>query len=110
MWQQFRRRRVVRVVVTYAASSFALVQAALLLLPHFALPDWSIRAVWGVVVMGFPVTVVLSWTYDLTPRGIVRTPDELGPAPTEPPEERRLWLLLTILAIAVGFVARAIRS
>jgi len=110
MWQQFRRRRVIRVVVTYAACSFAVVQAALLFLPRFALPDWSIRAVWGVIVMGFPVTVVLSWTYDLTSRGIVRTPDELGPGPAPPPTGRKVWLVLSIGAMVVALLLRAFRS
>lgn len=109
MWQQFRRRRVIRVVVTYAACSFAVVQAALLVLPQLALPDWALRVVWGTIVMGFPVTVVLAWTYDLTPGGIVRTPDELGPEPTDPPPESRVWLVLSLVAVGAGLFLRAMR-
>jgi adenylate cyclase len=110
MWQQFRRRRVIRVLIAYAACSFAAVQAALFLLPGTTLPEWSLRAVWGVVVMGFPFAVVLAWTYDITAGRIVRTPDELGPEPANSPADRKGWIVVTLVALAAGLLLRSLRS
>jgi hypothetical protein len=109
MWQRFRRRRVIRVVVAYAACSFAAVQGARLVLPYFTLPAWSTRAVWGAIVLGFPLTVVLAWTYDITPAGIVRTPDELGAESPEPTGGTTGWVTVTLVASAIGIIFRLLR-
>jgi hypothetical protein len=68
--------------------------------------------VMGVVVLGFPFAVVLAWTYDLTPEGIVRTPDEIAPDPSEAPDYRGcrfLRLLLCAYGVLVGLVFRSLR-
>jgi hypothetical protein len=110
MWQQLRRRRVTRVVAAYAAFSFAFVEAALFIVPYLVLPPWSIRVAWGLVVIGFPLAVVLAWTYDLTPVGIVRTPEDLGPEAPQPPVRRPVWLVLSTLALVGGLMLHFLRS
>jgi len=110
MWQQFRRRRVIRVVIAYVAFAFAGLEASEFFVPYFVLPEWSIRAVLGAAVLGFPVTVALAWTYDITPDGIVRTPDELGPETPQAPVRRPVWLVLSLLALVAGSILHLIRT
>jgi hypothetical protein len=110
MWQQLRRRRVIRVILAYLAYSFAAVEAALFIVPYLVLPSWSIRALWGAVVIAFPVAVVLAWTYDLTEGGIVRTPDDLGPETPEPPVKRPVWLVLSVVALGLGLILHLLRT
>ena len=102
VWQELRRRRVTRVTVTYLAVAFAVYEGARLLLPMpGALPNWTQRAVLGVLVLGFPLALVLAWTYDITRDGIVRTPvepHEGGGAP-----RRTRWVALAALGLGVLF-------
>jgi TolB-like protein/Tfp pilus assembly protein PilF len=67
------RRRVARVAVVYAAVAFALLEAADIVIPALGLADWTIRWVIALALLGFPLTLLLAWVYDLTPRGVVRT-------------------------------------
>ena len=109
MWQQFRRRRIIRVVIAYLAVAFAGLETSRFFVSYLQLPEWSSRAVLGAAVLGFPVTVALAWTYDITPDGIVRTPDELGPETAEPPVKRPVWLWLTVGALVAGLILHLIR-
>ena len=58
--------------------------------------------------MGFPAAMVLGWDYDITPRGIVRTPDD---PPDEPPPEPplRRWAALVLASTLVGMVFSMLR-
>ena len=82
-WSELRRRHVVRVGVTYGVVGFAAVQAADVLFPRMALPEWTVALVVGLAVVGFPVAVGLAWAFDLTPAGVKRT--EPLPPPAPPP-------------------------
>jgi hypothetical protein len=100
-------------VVTYLAVSFALLEAVWLLAPRLGLVEAATRLVTGIVVLGFPFAVVLAWTYDLTPQGIVRTPDDPPPDLSDPPKpllRRTGWVLLCAVLVAVGFVLRTLRG
>ncbi len=57
----------------YAAVAFAFLEASDIVIPALGLPGWTIRWVIGLAFLGFPVTLVLAWIYDLTPHGVIRT-------------------------------------
>jgi len=104
---EVEQRRVGKVVVTYLALAFAVVEGLVTYLPA-GTPDLVRRVVLGILVLGFPVTVVLSWIYDITPTGVVRTPDDLSTAP--PPPKSRTWLLLTVVGVVVGVAIHVSRG
>jgi TolB-like protein len=81
---EFRRRHVIRVAALYAAVAWLLIQAATTILPRLALPDWTITLVIVLTLFGFPIALVLAWSYDLTPDGVQRT-DATTAAPPDPP-------------------------
>jgi hypothetical protein len=111
MWQQFRRRRVIRTVVLYLAFVVLATELYLFAAQFVAFPPWGFRAVVGVAVLGFPFTVVLAWTYDVTPTGIVRTPDELGAEPPPPPPAtKRGWVIASVAALLVALALRLLRA
>lgn len=78
------RRRVFRTAVAYAAAAFVVAQVADLILPALSVPDWAFRLVLALLVLGFPIAVVLAWSFDLTADGVVRTGE---PANNEDPSE-----------------------
>lgn len=104
LWEELERRRVFRVAVAYVAAAFAVVQAADLWLPGSSAPDWALRFVLGVAVLGFPAAIVLAWTYDVTPEGIERTDEDATDDPGYDAGPARLWAVFVILASGVGIV------
>ncbi len=72
---ELKRRKVYRVAVTYAVLAWLLIQIATQTLPFFEIPAWTVRLIIVALVLGFPVALLLSWAFDLTPTGIKRTGD-----------------------------------
>lgn len=72
---ELKRRKVYRVAATYAVVSWLLVQAASIFLPAFDAPPCMMRTVVVFLALGFIVSAVLSWVFDITPQGIKRTAD-----------------------------------
>jgi TolB-like protein/Flp pilus assembly protein TadD len=68
-----KRRRVFRVMAVYGAVSFAVIEAADVILPRMSLPDWTVTLVVWLLVLGFPLTIVLAWAFERTPTGLRRT-------------------------------------
>jgi hypothetical protein len=73
LWSELKRRNVVRVGLAYGAAGWAVVQGATVLFPMFGAPDWVPKAVTLLVFLGFPLALVLSWAFELTPQGVQRT-------------------------------------
>jgi len=76
---ELKRRRVYGVAIAYAVSGWALAQGIAQIFPVFDIANWVVRFIVLLIVLGFPVALVLSWFFDLTRYGIVRTLD-VGPA------------------------------
>ena len=70
---ELKRRKVVRVAVVYAATAFAVLQAADIMLPQMGVPEWALSLIVAFIVLGFPIALVLAWALELTPEGIKRT-------------------------------------
>jgi len=78
-WQELKRRKVFRVVAMYGATAFIIIEAADIIFPRLGLPDWIVTLLIIVLMIGFPVAAVVSWIYDVTPEGILKTkPVNLG--------------------------------
>ena len=74
---ELKGRGVYRVAAFYAAGSWALLQVADIFFPILGFPDWAITTVLAVAALGFPVAIILSWIFEITPQGIVET-DAVG--------------------------------
>lgn len=68
--RELRRREVFRTAGLYVGVIWILIEAASVLLPTFDAPDWVMRAIVIVAIVGFPVMLVLTWIYNLTEHGI----------------------------------------
>jgi TolB-like protein/predicted Zn-dependent protease len=100
---ELKRRKVYRVAVAYAVLSWLLIQIATQVFPFFEIPTWVVRLVIVALVLGFPVALLLSWAFDLTPSGIIRTDDledakapapvALAKSPVLPPPEKSIAVL-----------------
>ena len=72
---ELKRRKVYAVAVGYLVGGWALAQGIAQVLPVFDTPLWVIKLLVILIILGFPVALTLSWFFDLTRYGIVRTPD-----------------------------------
>ncbi len=108
VWQEVRRRRVMKVVTAYLGAAFGVIEAALYLTPGLPPSNLVLRVALGSLVLGFPLAIVLAWTYDLTDDGVVRTPDE-GESGLESGSGRWGWIALAALGIAAGVVLEVLR-
>src|SRR5438309_9102834 len=81
---ELKRRNVYKVAVAYAVVSWLLIQIATQVFPFFEIPNWAVRLVIVLLILGFPVALILSWAFDITPEGIKRTddilPQQAGPS------------------------------
>jgi TolB-like protein len=75
---ELKRRHVWRAVIAYGAVTFVLLQAGEIILPAFGAPEWGLRLLVVVTLLGFPVALALAWIYEITPQGIRRTDDVTG--------------------------------
>ncbi len=67
---ELKRRNVYKVAVAYAVASWLLIQIATQVFPFFEIPNWAVRLVVLLLVLGFPVALILSWAFEITPEGI----------------------------------------
>ena len=72
---ELKRRKVYKVAMAYAVVSWLLIQAASIFLPTFDAPPCMMKAVVVLLALGFVLSAVLSWVFDITPQGIKRTAD-----------------------------------
>ena len=72
-WEEIKRRKVGRVAVAYSIVAWLLVEVVVTVEEPLSLPGWIDTVVIILVLVGFPLALILSWVFDLTSTGIVRT-------------------------------------
>ena len=88
--RELNERRVTRVAIAYLVFAWVVLQIADIVLPAMGLPDWAMTVTLVLLVVFFPVALVLSWIFDITPEGIERTDK---PATNLVPGERSVAVL-----------------
>ncbi len=103
---ELRRRNVYKVAVAYAVVSWLLIQIATQVFPFFEIPNWAVRLVVLLLILGFPVALILSWAFEITPEGIKRE-SEIGPDKSITHHTGRKIVALTIVlgVAAAGLLA-----
>ncbi|PYI79817.1 MAG: hypothetical protein DMF05_08520 [Verrucomicrobia bacterium] len=101
LFDELQRRKVYRVAAAYVIAAGFIIQIASAVFPAWELPNWTLRLVIVLLLIGFPVALILAWAYDMTPQGIQATP-------TAPGGHRRRNIALLIVAgviisVAAGF-------
>jgi TolB-like protein/tetratricopeptide (TPR) repeat protein len=107
LFNELKRRNVVRVGVAYAIVAWLLIQLAGALEPALLLPDWVDRVVTVFLLIGFPVVLIFAWAFELTPEGLKLTrdvdPDEsITPKTGKKLEHTTIALLALLVLFLVG--------
>src|SRR5260370_32399261 len=97
---ELKRRNVYKVAIAYGVVAWLLMQVASLIFPFFEIPNWAVRLVVLLLVIGFPVAVILAWAFELTPEGIKRT--EVADELPKKSVRGRAWIYVVIIAGAIS--------
>ncbi len=98
---ELQRRNVYKVAVAYVVVAWLLIQVATQVFPFFEIPNWAVRLVVLLVILGFPAALVLSWAFEITPEGIKRSEDV---APNEA-IRRRTGRKIVGITVALAVIA-----
>src|SRR5438445_3375109 len=98
-FKELQRRKVYRVAAAYIIAAGFIIQVGSAVFPAWELPNWTLRLVVVLLLVGFPIALILAWAYDVTPQGIRATPTTSAPG-----THRRRNL---IMLIATGVVVSA---
>ena len=99
-FEEVKRRKVYRVAAAYIIAAGGIIQLASATFPAWELPNWSLRLVILLLLVGFPIALIFAWAFDITSQGIRATPD------TPAPRTRRRRNI--IMLIATGVIVSAI--
>ena len=91
---ELKRRNVYKVAVAYIVGGWALAQGIAQVLPVFDVPNWVIRLLVILIIIGFPIALAFSWAFELTPEGLKRTEDV---DPTTPHTIRGAWIYIVLV-------------
>jgi TolB-like protein/Tfp pilus assembly protein PilF len=107
---ELKRRRVYSVAVAYVVVAWLLIQVATQVFPFFDIPNWVVRLIVLLTIVGFPVSLVCSWAFEMTPEGI-KLEGDVDRRITRKTGRKLTALIVVFAAAAAGLmVFRFLRS
>jgi hypothetical protein len=100
-FEEVKRRKVYRVAAAYIIAAGGIIQLASATFPAWELPNWSLRLVILLLLVGFPIALIFAWAFDITSQGIQATPD----TPTPRTRRRRNVIMLIASGVIVSAIA-----
>ena len=100
-FEEVKRRKVYRVAVAYVIAAGGIIQLGSAAFPAWELPNWALRLVIVLLLVGFPIALILAWAFDVTPQGIRATPDVAVPRT----HRRRNVIMLVATGVIVSAIA-----
>jgi TolB-like protein/Tfp pilus assembly protein PilF len=100
-FEELQRRKVYRVAAAYIIAAGFIIQIASAVFPAWELPNWTLRLVVVLLLIGFPIALILAWAYDVTAQGIRATRAVSAPAA----HRRRNLILLVAIGVIVSAAA-----
>src|SRR5437762_2216358 len=102
---ELKRRSVYKVAIAYAVVAWLLMQVASQIFPFFEIPNWAVRLVVLLLVIGFPVAMVLAWAFELTPEGIKRAEDvDLSKSVRRKTGRKLVFFIIAVLLLVIGIL------
>src|ERR1700681_4362169 len=98
---ELKRRNVYKVAIAYIVAGWALSQGIAQVFPVFDIPNWVIRLIVLLIIIGLPIALVLAWMFEITPEGIKRTATaDSMPASAKP--KKYVWLYVVVIGAMVS--------
>ena len=101
-WQELKRRNVVRVITVYAGAAFVILELTDIITEPLKLPSWLLPVVIVLLSIGFIISVILSWIYDIHPEdGMVKTEPAEKVKPAVMPKSSNSWKIASYFSFVV---------
>ena len=109
IFDELKRRNVYKVAVAYIVAGWALAQGIAQVFPVFDIPNWIVRLIVLLIVVGFPFALIFAWAFEITPEGVKRTAEaDAMPRSTRP--MNRTWIYVVVvgatISVALFFLGR----
>jgi TolB-like protein/Flp pilus assembly protein TadD len=102
---ELRRRNVYRAAAAYGVVAWLLIQIATQVFPFFDIPNWAVRFVIVVLLLGFSLAMIAAWIFEWTPEGLKRTSEVPASESIRHGTGRKLdFLIIGVLLIVIGFL------
>jgi TolB-like protein/Tfp pilus assembly protein PilF len=102
---ELKRRNVYKVAIAYAIVAWLLMQIATQVFPFLEIPNWAVRLVIMLIVIGFPIALVIAWAFELTPEGLKRTEDvDLSKSITHKTGRKLDFFIITVLSLVIAIL------
>ena len=102
---ELKRRNVFKVAMAYAIAGWLIIQVATSVFPAFKFPAWTVQFVIILVVIGFPISLIIAWAFELTPEGVKKTGEVDKAESLAPSTGKKLnKLIIAVLSLAVIFL------
>ena len=99
---ELRRRNVFRMAVLYVVAAWLIMQVAEVVVSLANLPEWVGPTILVLLAIGFPIALIFSWFYELTPEGIALESDvETSESITHVTGRRMDFVVISLLCAAV---------
>jgi len=106
MLEELKRRHVFRVALAYVVVSWLVMQVADVILNNIEAPDWVFKVILLMLGIGFVLTLVLSWAFEVRPENHKLKGEVDRNRPITPPKGRKLNRIITAaIVVAVGYFA-----
>jgi TolB-like protein/Tfp pilus assembly protein PilF len=102
-FEEVKRRKVYQVAVAYVIAAGGVIQLASASFPAWDLPNWALRVVIVLLLIGFPIALIFAWAFDITAQGIRATPDAAAPKTHRRRNVIMLVVTGVIISVAAGF-------
>ncbi|MCH7564976.1 MAG: hypothetical protein IH968_14260 [Gemmatimonadetes bacterium] len=107
LFAELKRRNVFRVAAAAAVVAWLVTEVASVVLPTFGAPDWVLKALITLLMIGFPIALIFAWVYEITPEGVKleRDVDRSRSITSHTGTGRRLDVItIALVVLGVGFV------
>jgi TolB-like protein len=106
---ELKRRNVYKVAVAYVVAGWALAQGIAQVFPVFDIPNWVVRLIVLLIIIGLPIALALAWMFELTPQGIKRT-ETADAMPAAARSKKHTWIYVVVIgglfSIGLFFLGR----
>src|SRR5213075_2289138 len=98
---ELKRRNVYKVAVAYIVAGWALAQGIAQVFPVFNVPNWVVRLIVVLTIIGFPFALIFAWAFEITPEGLKRT-EEADAMPRSTRPLNRTWIYVVVVGAAIS--------
>src|SRR6266536_4701118 len=98
---ELKRRNIYKVAFAYVVAGWALAQGIAQVFPVFGVPNGIVRLIVVLIVIGFPITLVFAWAFEITPEGLKRAEEADAMPPFARPTSRT-WIYIVVIGVVIS--------